>query len=176
NDNTPEISRVQIDLMINALSNDLSRVATLQYMRSVGQARMSWLGIQQGHHGLSHEPDKNEDAYEKLIRINEWFAGEIAYLTQRLADTPEPGAEGSMLDHSLIVWINELGKGNSHSLDNIPFVLIGGKAHGLQMGRSLHFDQVPHNRLWLSIAHSMGHRIPSFGTEKYCQAGPLALS
>lgn len=176
NDNTPKISRMQIDLLVNAMANDMTRIATLQFMRSVGQARMHWLGIGEGHHGLSHEPDKNADAVEKLIRINEWFAGELAFLAKKLADTPEPGADGSMLDHTLIVWLNELGKGNSHTLDDIPFVMIGGKAHGFAMGRSLKLPAIPHNRLWLAVAHSMGHHLKTFGAGKYCEAGPVSLA
>ncbi|RFC46455.1 MAG: Protein of unknown function DUF1552 [Verrucomicrobia bacterium] len=175
NENTPQISRMQIDLLVNALANDMARIATLQYMRSVGQARMSWLGIDEGHHGLSHEPDENAAAVEKLVRINEWFCGELAYLVERLAATREPGGEGSMLDHTLVVWLNELGKGNSHTLEDIPFVLIGGKAHGILTGRSLKFDKVAHNRLWLSLAHSMGHPLESFGTAVHCEGGPLVL-
>src|SRR6478672_157530 len=90
NDNTPQISRMQIDLLVNALSNDMTRVATLQYMRSVGQAQMRWLGVEEGHHSLSHEPDSKADAQEKLRKINTWFAGEFAYMAKRLAETPEP--------------------------------------------------------------------------------------
>tara|TARA_R110002096_G_scaffold215310_8_gene403076 strand:- start:502 stop:1818 length:1317 start_codon:yes stop_codon:yes gene_type:complete len=175
NDNTPQISRMQIDLLVNAMANDMTRIGTLQYMRSVGQARMQWLGITEGHHGLSHEPDGKEEAQEKLVKINRWFSNELAYLTERLAKTPEPGADGSMLDHTLIVWLNELGKGNSHTLENIPFVLLGGKAHGFKMGRHLRFDKAEHNRLWLSVAQSMGHNISTFGTEKHCAGGPLSL-
>ncbi len=174
--NTPQLSRMQIDLLVNSFANDMARVATLQYMRSVGQARMHWLGIEEGHHGLSHEPDKNEDAFEKLTKINEWFCGELAYLTKRLSETPEPGADGSMLDHTVIVWLNELGKGNVHTLDNLPFVVIGGKNSGLKTGRMQEFDKTPHNRLWLSVAHAMGHNLKTFGNEEFCAEGALPLA
>lgn len=176
NDNTPRISRLQIDLLVNAMANDMTRIATLQFMRSVGQARMNWLGIEDGHHSLSHEPDDNREAVEKLIKINEWFCGELAYLTRRLAETPEPGGDGSMLDHTLVVWINELGKGNSHTLDDIPMVLVGGRGHGIRTGQHLRFDKAAHNRLWLTIAQSMGHDLETFGTAKFCDGGPLPLS
>jgi hypothetical protein len=122
---------------------------------------------------LSHEPDKNEDAQQKLTAINQWYCGEVAYLAQRLAETPEPGGEGSLLDHTTIVWTNELGKGNSHTLDNIPFVLVGGGL-GFRMGRALEFRRVAHNRLLLSLAHGMGHPISQFGNPDYCGDGPLA--
>lgn len=177
NDNTPEISRMQIDLMVNALANDMTRVASLQFMRSVGQARMRWLDIEEGHHSLSHEPDDNSDAYSKLQRINAWFAGEIAYLASRLAETPEPGGTGgNMLDNTQIVWLNELGKGNSHTLDDIPFLLLGGGA-GFKTGRAIDFDGAAHNRLWLAVAHGLGHRnLQSFGKREYCDGGPLDLA
>jgi hypothetical protein len=175
NDNTPEMSRMQLDLLVNSMANDMTRVATLQFMRSVGQARMRWLEVNEGHHQLSHEPDKNEEAQKKLLRINEWFAGELAYLVQKLADTPEPGADGSMLDHTTVIWTNELGKGNSHTHNDIPFVLLGNGA-GFEMGRCVDFKGVPHNRLLMSLAHSFGHNIESFGSEKQCVDGALQLA
>jgi hypothetical protein len=175
NDNVPRLSRMQIDLLINSFVNDMTRVATLQYTKSVGQAKMNWLGVTDGHHGLSHEPDKNEEAVAKLVKINQWFAGELNYLVQRLATTPEPGDSGNLLDNTLVVWTNELGKGNSHTLDDIPFVLIGG-GFGFQMGRSLKLDKVPHNRLHLALAHGVGHRIETFGKPALCEGGPLSLS
>ena len=80
---------------------------------------------------------------------------------------------GSLLDHTQIVWTNELGQGNSHTLDNIPFVLVGG-GFDYKMGRSLKYDKVPHNRLLLSFAHGMGHMLDRFGNPDYCGDGPLS--
>src|SRR5436309_10699167 len=73
NDNVPRLSRMQIDLLVNGFVNDMARVATLQYTKSVGQARMNWLDIKDGHHGLSHEPDKDEASQAKLVKINKWL-------------------------------------------------------------------------------------------------------
>ena len=175
NDNVPRLSRMQIDLLVNSFVNDMSRVATLQYTKSVGMARMNWLDIKDGHHALSHEPDKDEAAVGKLTKINKWFCGELRYLVEKLANTPEPGGEGRMLDNTLIVWTNELGKGNSHTLDNIPFLLVGG-GFGFQMGRSLKFERVPHNRLHLALAHAVGHKLTTFGKTALCESGPLNLA
>jgi hypothetical protein len=83
NDNTPQLARMQIDLLVNAMANDMSRIGSLQFMRSVGQARMRWLDINEGHHSLSHEPDKNEGAQNKLEKINVWFAEQLAYLAKK---------------------------------------------------------------------------------------------
>mgnify|MGYP001560437627 FL=1 len=175
NDNTPQLARMQMDLLVNAMANDMTRVGTLQFMRSVGQARMRWLGIEDGHHSLSHEPDKNEGAQDKLEKINIWFSQQLAYLAKRLRDTPEPGGNGNMLDNTSIVWVNELGKGNSHTLDNIPFVIVGGGS-GIKSGYRQVGNNVPHNRLLLTLAQSMGHNITTFGEEKWCEDGALNLS
>ena len=175
NDNMPQLSKLQIDLLVRSFSADFARVATFQYTNSVGQARMRWLGIQEGQHDLSHEPDSNKDAQEKLTKINKWYCEQLAYLAKRLAETPEPGGTGSLLDNTLIVWTNELGKGNSHTLDNIPFVCVGNMP-GLTMGRSHKFTRVPHNRLLLSLAHGFGHKITKFGNPDFCGDGPLNLA
>src|SRR5947208_10707507 len=121
NDNVPRLSRMQIDLLVNSFVNDMTRVATLQYTKSVGQARMSWLNITDNHHSLSHEADKDEAAQAKLVKINKWFCGELRYLLDKLANTPEPGSSTTLLDNTLVVWPNELGNGNDHTLENIPF-------------------------------------------------------
>ena len=172
NDNLPRLSKLQIELMVSSFAADFARVATLQYTNSVGDARMHWLGVDEGHHQLSHEPDSNEAARDKLTRINKWYCEQVAYLAQRLADTPEPDGNGSLLDNTLIVWTNELGKGNSHTLDNIPFVLVG---NGLdfKMGRAHDYKGVPHNRLLLALAHGFGHHIEKFGNPDFCGDGPI---
>lgn len=175
NDRIPDISRAQIELLAGAFANDDARVATLQYTSSVGQARMTWLGIQDGHHSLSHDPDHARESHEKLVKINHWFAGEIAHLAKRLASIPEANGQGTLLDHTTILWTNELGKGNSHSQDNIPFLLLGGGL-GFRTGRALDLGGQPHNRLWLSIAHALGHPIPKFGNPDLCKDGPLDLA
>ncbi len=175
NDNVPRLSRMQIDLLVNSFVNDMVRVATLQFTKSVGMAKMNWLDITDGHHTLSHEPDKNEAAVAKLTKINTWFCGELRYLVDKLARTPEPGAPGTMLDNTLIIWTNELGKGNSHTLDNLPFVLVGG-GWGFRMGRSLDFQKTAHNRLHLALAHGAGHRLETFGKAALCEGGPLNLA
>lgn len=175
NDTIPQVSRMQADLLVNAFANDMARVASLQYTNSVGQARMRWLGIDDGHHSLSHDPDLNTGSQEKLVKINRWFAGEIAALAKKLSDTPEPGGSGSLLDHTTILWTNELGKGNSHTHDNIPFLMVGGGL-GFRTGRSLQLEKTPHNRLWLSIAQAFGHGVSTFGNPSLCTAGPLSLA
>lgn len=170
NDHLPQLAKMQIDLLVNSLAADFTRVATLQFTGSSASPHIKWLGIEEGHHTLSHE--SSEEAIDKLTRIDTWHCEQLAYFAKRLAETPEPGGTGTMLDNTTIIWTNELGHGKSHSLDNIPFVLVG-DGLGFDMGRSLKYNGVPHNRLLLSIANSMGHSIEHFGNPKYCSDGPL---
>jgi hypothetical protein len=171
-DNLPRLSKMQIELMVNSFAADFARVATMQYTFSVSDVRMRFIGVNDGHHGLSHHEDDDVKAQEQLTRINKWYAEQVSYLAQRLAETPEPGGNGSLLDNTLVIWTNELGKGNTHLLDNIPFVLIG---NGLdyKMGRAVKFGEVTHNRLWMSLAHGFGHYIERFGNPDFCTGGPL---
>ncbi len=172
NDNMPRISKMQIELLVSSFAADFSRLATLQFTNSVSSAKMRWLGIDESHHELSHHEDSKAESQDKLTRINKWYAEQLAYLAKRLAETPEPGGQGSLLDNTLIIWTNELGKGNSHTLDNIPFVCVGG---GLdwRMGRLLKYPKVPHNRLLLSLAQGFGHDLTRFGNPDYCGDGAL---
>jgi len=175
NDSMPKISKMQIDMMVNSFVNDFARIGTLQYTRSVGGAKMSWLGIERGHHSLSHEPNSDEAAQQQLTKINHWYAEQVAYLAQRLRETPEPGGQGSLLDNTTIVWTNELGEGNSHTLNNIPFVLVGGGLN-FKMNRALDLGGVAHNRLLMSLAQGFGHDLERFGNPDFCGDGPLEIS
>lgn len=175
NDNMPELAKMQMDLLVNGFANDLCRIVTLQFSRSVGNDKMGWLDVNEGHHALSHNPDNDEVTQEKLVRINTWYCQQLAYLAKKLKDTKEPGTDRSMLDNTLILWTNELGHGNSHSLQNLPMVMVGG-GFGFDMGRYVQVKRVSTDRLWMSIAHAMGHKIESFGKPNLSKGGALDLS
>ncbi len=172
NDNMPKLSRMQVDLMVNGFANDMNRIATIQYTNSVGQAKMRWEGVEQGHHGLSHDPDENEESQKKLTKINRWFCEELAYMIKRLSETTDSATGESLLSQTTIVWTNELGHGNSHSLANIPFMLVG-PGLGYNMGRFMKFDNLPHNRLLMSLAKSFGLELPTFGKPELCEGGVI---
>lgn len=172
--NMPTLAKMQMDLLVNGFANDLNRISTLQFTNSVGNAKMSWLDVNEGHHGLSHDPDDKKDSQDKLRRINHWYAQQVAYLCDQLDKTKEPGTNQSMLDNTLVVWTNELGHGNSHTLNDLPFVMVGG-GFGFEMGRYSRVHGVSTTRLWLAIAHAMGHQIESFGLADLCKEGPIKL-
>jgi hypothetical protein len=172
NDNFPIVGRLQMDMLIMALTCDLTRVASLQWSNSVSNKRFTWLDIPDGHHDLSHLGDSDTVAVDKIVRINTWYAEQFAYLIQRMKEIPE-GDGTTLLDNTLMIWCNELGKGNSHTRMNAPFVLAGRAGGALQTGRFLAYDgTVYHNDLLVSCMNAMGVDADTFGNPAYC-TGPL---
>jgi hypothetical protein len=173
NDAFPAIGALQLDLLVMALACDITRVASLQWSRSVSQVRFTWLdpAVPEGHHDLSHRPDSDPDAVDKLTRINRWYAGQMAALMDKMKAIPE--GDGTLLDHTLILWCNELAIGNVHSRIDAPYVLGGGAGGGLRTGRFLRYPgDVPHNNLLVSILNAMGIPDQTFGKPDWC-SGPL---
>ncbi len=173
--NYPAVSKLQIDLVALAFACDLVRVVTLMYNGSTSGQTFPWLSIPEGHHDLSHEGDSNTAAGTKLIAINRWYAEQYAYLLGKLQAIQEPGATAAAtaLDNTIVMWGSELGKGNSHSSKNIPYVLAGSCGGFFKTGRHMRYEGAPHSNLLLSLCHAMGLRDTTFGDPKYC-TGPMA--
>ncbi len=169
--NFDKITRSQTDLMVSALGCGLTRVATLQLSHTVGPHVFSWLGLQEGHHTLSHSDDTNTDGVAQYVKAERWIAEQFAYLVQQLDALPEPGADGSMLDHTLLVWAKELADGRLHNCESVPFVLAGATGF-LTTGRYLKLGGEPHQKLLVSLCQGMGLDNATFGDPSVGQ-GPL---
>ena len=85
---------------------------------------------------------------------------QLAYFLRALAAIPE--GDGTALDHTIVVWGNELGRGNTHSAQPIPIVIAGGNKL-IRGGRKLSYDGVQINRLLVSLASAMGLDDQTFG-------------
>jgi hypothetical protein len=171
NDNYPLVGQLQMDLLSMALTCDLTRVAALQWTHGQSGTRFSWLGQSDGHHGLSHEADNDGTIRNMLVDINHWYAEQFAYLLDRMRAIPE--GDGTMLDNTVVIWVNEQGNGDTHSATNIPVVIAGSGGGYLRTGRYIDFGGVPHNDLYVSMLHAMGHEeIDTFGIPEVCN-GPL---
>ena len=160
NDNFPAVSRLMIDQMVMSLACDLTRVASLQWSRSVSQTQFGWVGAGR-HHDLSHLGDEDGTMISEITAINQWYAEEVKYLLDAMAAVPE--GDGTLLDNSIVVWGNELSRGNSHGNNPVPFVTFGGGCGALQTGRYLTYDREPHNRLLVALAQAMDVDMQSFG-------------
>jgi hypothetical protein len=168
----PVVGRLQLDLMLLAHRCDMTRVSTFMWANADSWQYYPWIGVDEEHHELSHAGDDDSAARDKLIAINAWHAEQLAYLLDGLAAADDPDG-GSLLDHSLVLWGNELGAGNVHSYEDIPWLLAGGAGGALRTGRSLRLPDRPHNDLLVSVCHAMGlHDVTSFGIPGVC-TGPL---
>ncbi len=154
NDNFPALSRVQLDMLVTALTCGLSNVVSMQWSRGLSPTRFTWLGSTEEHHELSHSGDGDTAAQRQLTDINTWYAGEVAYLLGKLDAIPE--GNGSMLDNTLVVWGNALAKGSTHSSFPVPFVLAGGAGGYFNTGRFIDYGDELQNRLLVSICDALG--------------------
>jgi hypothetical protein len=167
-ENFPTVGRLQLDLMLLAHRCDMTRVSTLMWANADSWQYYPWIGVNEEHHELSHAGDDDTAARDKLIAINIWHAEQLAYLLDGLAASEDPDG-GTLLDHSLVLWGNELGAGNTHSYTDIPWLLAGGAGGALRMGRSLRFVDRPHNDLLVSVCNAMGLAdVTSFGIPGVC--------
>jgi len=184
NENLPAVAKLQMDLVAAAFACDLTRVATIQFGNCGASHRFTWLGREfvtdpalpatcqaRGFHALAHR-ETDPASRAMLVRINKWYAEQFAYFLEKLASIPE--GSGSVLDRTVVVWLNELGAGGTHTHDKTPWVL-GGNAGGfLKTGQLLSFPGEAHNRLLLTLCHAMGVATDVFGDPDYCKAGPLS--
>lgn len=175
----PTTLRLQIDLMVQAMACDLTRVGTIQASHHTSELIMSRFpetemhdpgfdmrSHQASHYGPAHDRARRE--FTDFVAQRRWFAQMFAYLLDQLAARPE--GDGTMLDHSLLWLCTEVSDGNTHRHDQMPFVLAGGAGGSLRTGRLLQYPGRRHGDLLTSLCQAMGHDIPSFGQ---ASQGPL---
>ena len=83
-----------------------------------------------------------------------------------------PDGDGTLLDNTIIFWGNEIAKGNTHSHDDMRFLVIGGRNAGMPQGKWLRYGDRPHNDLLVSFARGLGMPLTTFGHPEHC-TGPL---
>lgn len=168
----PKITKAQIDLMIMAMTCDLTRVATLQISNAKNHIRYPWVNSLGDGHGLSHAGGSNTDAINQWVARDVWHAEQIAYMCQRLSEIPE--GEGTMMDNTLIMWCSEIARGNTHSQRNMPFLTLGDAGGYFKTGGFHEYQDRPHNDLLLSIMHAFGQEdMTTIGNPDFC-TGPLS--
>ncbi|MCA9550385.1 MAG: DUF1552 domain-containing protein [Myxococcales bacterium] len=164
NDNFPALGRAQTDLMVAALACDLTRVASLQWSMAASPTVFTWLNHAESHHSLSHVVGATSQGGLQFIQGERWFSEQFLYLLDRLAAIPEPTEpQGSLLDHSIVLWMTEVGDRITHHCEDMPIVIAGGGSGRLRPGRYLHYTGESHGKLLTSLCHAMGLDNPSFG-------------
>jgi hypothetical protein len=149
-----EHARLMMDLLALAYQADLTRVSTFMIGREVSSRPYPEIGIPDSHHPVSHH-ENDPQKLDKLGRINLHHMTQFAHFVEKLKTTTE--GDGSLLDHSLLVYGAGISDSNTHFHDNLPIALVGGAAGGLRGGRHLRYPKnTPLTNLWMTVLDKMG--------------------
>jgi hypothetical protein len=133
---TPEsydaASKLMFDLMFLAYQADVTRVVSFQVGRERSAQTYPWIGVPEAHHDMSHHGG-NPEKMAKVTKINMYHLELFTGFLERMRSTPD--GDGSLLDHSMLLYGSGLGDGNSHSPHRLPVVLVGGGCGQLKGGR-----------------------------------------
>ena len=153
--------KLMADLLVLAFQSDLTRIATFVFANDGSNRSYRGIGVPDGHHDLSHHGG-DEAKFAKIQTINRFHVTQLAYILQKLKSIPE--GEGTLLDHSMIVYGSGISDGNSHSHDHLP-ILLAGKANGtVKSGRHIHLPaETPLTNLYVSMLRRVGVPTARFG-------------
>jgi len=154
-------ARLMFDLLTLAFQTDMTRVATFMLAHEVSSRSYPEIGVPDSHHPVSHHQNDPEKL-AKLAKINTFHVEQFAYFLDKLRSTPD--GDGSLLDHSMLLYGSGISDSNIHLHDNLPLVLVGGAAAGIKGGRHLQYPKdTPVTNLYLSMLDKVGVAVESVG-------------
>lgn len=149
------------DILTLAFQTDSTRVATFMLANGGSNRTYSHLNLKGAHHQLSHHRDE-ADKVADLQKIDQYLAKEFARFVQKLKSIPE--GEGTLLDHSMILYGSGISDANRHRHEDLPIVIAGKASGQLQTGRHLVYEkETPMANLYLSMLDRMGTPVDAFG-------------
>lgn len=158
---TAEHVRLMYDILTLAFQTDSTRVATYMLANGGSNARYEQLGVKGAHHQLSHHRNDNEKM-EMIQKIDAFLVSEFSRFLQKLKSIPE--GDGTLLDHSMIVYGSGISDANRHRHEDLPVVLAGGGSGTIKSGRHLKLDkETPMANLFVSVLQRMNCDVSQFG-------------
>ena len=149
----------QMDLMYEMLAlafqTDSTRVATLLLAGDGTNYAFPQIGVPEGHHWLTHDAGSHPEQWEKVAKIDRYYAAHFATFLERLQSMKEVDGS-SVLDHAMIFYGGAIANGNRHDHDNLPAIVAGGGGGALTRGRYVDLASQPMSNLFLSMADRMG--------------------
>lgn len=145
--------RLMQDLLVVALQSDITRISTLIYAKEGSTRSYPELGFADPHHPLTHHRN-NEEWMEKVTRINLHHVEQFALLVGKMKSIHE--GDGTLLDHSMVVYGSSISDGNVHAHHNLPVVLLGKGDGSLKPGRHMVYGEKPMTNLYLTMLDRMG--------------------
>jgi len=147
--------KLQYDLNLLAWRGDITRVSTLQYGRDLTARVFPESGTNGSWHGLSHHAEDPKKIAE-YSKMNRYHVACLAYFLDKLSKTQD--GDGTLLDHSLVLYGTNMGDSNQHLHYDVPHILVGGASGHLKGNRHLAFPSrtVPTGNLLLSVLDLYG--------------------
>jgi hypothetical protein len=160
-----DYARLMFDMLWIALKCDLTRVSTFMLGREGSLRAYREIGIPDSHHPLTHHRN-NPEWIEKVAQINTHHVEQFAYFLGKLKSTPD--GDGTLLDHTTIVYGSGLSDGNKHDHADLPILVAGGR---MGSGHHRYSKETPMNNLHLTLLDRAGVKIESLGDSQ----GELAV-
>ena len=154
--------RLQFDLLALAFQADITRVSTLLYARDLTSRVYPESGTTTSFHGGSHHAGDPARIAE-YASINRYHVSTLAHFVEKLSSIPE--GDGTLLDHSLVLYGTNMGDSNQHLHYDVPHVLVGGASGRMKGNRHLAYrsKEVPTGNLLLSLLDVYGIHRESIG-------------
>jgi hypothetical protein len=154
--------RLMCDLLVLAFQSDSTRIATLLFASEGNNRSFTEIGIDEGHHHLSHHQRKPENL-EKVGRIDRFYMEQLAHFLRRLEAARDSDGR-SVLDNALVLYGGAIADGDRHNHNDLPIVLAGGAGGASRRGRHLKLErEVPLNNLFLGMLARLGAPQERFG-------------
>ena len=157
-------AKLMFDLMLAAFQTDQTRIATFMIGREGSGRTYREINISDAHHPLTHHRN-NPEMVEKVAQINCYHMQQFATFLRKMKETKE--GDGSLLDHSMIVYGSGLSDGNRHAHDHLPVILAGRAGGSIKSGRHVIYPaETPMANLYVAMLDRMGVPRESFGDSK----------
>ncbi len=153
--------RLLADLAVLAFQTDTTRVCTFVFANEGSNRAYPFINVREGHHALSHHGNSPEKL-AKIQDINVFHSTQLAYFLEKMKSVKE--GDGTLLDHSMVVYGSGNGDGDRHNHDDLPILLAGRGCGTLRPGRHVVYQrETPLNNLWVSLLNRMDIRDVQLG-------------
>jgi hypothetical protein len=149
------------DLQVLAYKSDITRISTLMMAGEGSNVRFPRSGVNEGFHNASHHSNEQKNK-DQFAVINRYHITVLKKFFDKLAATPD--GDGTLLDHSLVLYGSSLSDANEHNFDPLPLLLVGNAGGRLEGNRHLRFaPHTPLANLHLGLLDKFGIQRDSFG-------------
>jgi len=153
-------AKLMFDLQALAMQGDVTRVITFQLARETSTRTYPEIGVSDPHHPLTHHGN-DADKIARMAKINAFHVSLFAYYVEKLKSTPD--GDGTLLDHSVVLYGSGMGNPNVHDHVNLPIIVAGGAVGRKKGGRHIKYaEPTPLANLHLTLLDKVGVRLDTF--------------